>query len=98
MFEQGQRRIGPIVHRSGRSMATLVSSAAGVVLAAMAWTSAGSLRGATAGPEAQGQPPPKAADKGFITPPPTKAPSIVRAERRQAGHCSTWKTPSPEPS
>ena len=33
----------------------------------------------TAGPEAQGQPPPKAADKGFITPPPTKAPSIVRA-------------------
>ena len=79
MFERNRRRIVPIVPRSSRPIAILVLSAASIVAAGAAWISAVPLRGATAGPEAQVQPPRKAAAKGRIAAPPSPAPSLVRA-------------------
>jgi HEAT repeat protein len=64
MFERGYRRI-----------ATLASSVAGIVLADVAWMSAGPIRGATAVPEAQVKAPARPAPR----PPATPEPTIVRA-------------------
>ncbi len=69
----------PRVDRSGRWMATLVLSAAGIVLAGMAYSSARPISGATAGQQAPVQLPPTPAPKGFVAPPPAREPSLVRA-------------------
>jgi hypothetical protein len=79
MFERCHRKDVPIVHRSGRSIATLMFSAAGIVLVGVAWSMSGPLRGATAGPGAQVKAPPKAAPEGLTAPPPAPGPSIARA-------------------
>jgi HEAT repeat protein len=79
MFERGHWWNVTTGYRSGTSIATLALSAVGIVLAVAAWTSAGPLRGARAGPEAPVQAPPKAAPEEFLAPPPPREPSIVRA-------------------
>ncbi len=74
MFERSRRRVVAIVPRSGRSIATLVLSSAGIVLAGMAWSEIGPIHSVMARPRAQVQAP----AKGFIATP-SPDPAIVRA-------------------
>src|SRR5262245_10432311 len=76
MFERCHRRNVPIIHRSGRSIATLILSTAGIALVGVGWSIGGPLGGASAVTEAQVKAPPEPAPAGFAAPPPAPAPSI----------------------
>ena len=81
MFERGHQRLVPIVHRSGRPIATLVLSAAGIVLVGVGVNGlmGGPILGAAAGPAAQEKPAPKPAPAAVVAPPRAPEPSLTRA-------------------